>query len=306
MSILRTVKSNFVLVFIGDKMSEIQPGPSNPLKKYYRQPKQFIKLPSGYKYYPAGAIEVPTSGEVAVYSMTAKDELLFKTPDALLNGEATTQVIQSCIPAIKDAWQMPSIDVDASLIAIRMATYGTKMNIPITVPNTDIQKDFELDLQGTLDKVLNAHYQNKTLVGNMEITTQPLTYDQFSKMAIKSFEESRLQKVLQDQDMSEEEKLRRFQQSLNKLTDLNVSMVADTVASVKVDGETVTDKNMIKDFIENSEKSFFQSILDHLEIQRQAFALPNITVQSTEEEKKAGAPEEYTIPVQFDTSNFFV
>jgi|TARA_B100001093_G_scaffold518811_1_gene605098 hypothetical protein len=289
-----------------NKMTESQPGQNvNPLKKYYRQPKQFIKLPSGYKYYPDGAIEVSESGEVAVYPMTAKDELIFKTPDALLNGEATVTVIQSCVPAIKNAWHMPSIDVDATLIAIRMATYGTKMSVPITVPGTKIEKDYELDLQATLDKLLNAQYQTTTLVGNMEITTQPLSYDQFSKMAIKSFEEARVQELIKDQDMAEEEKLKRFQQSLTKLTDLNVSMVGDTVASVKVDGQTVTDKNMIKEFIENAEKGFFQAVLDHLELQRQAFALPTITVDSTEEEQKAGAPEQYTIPVQFDTANFF-
>tara|TARA_B100000902_G_C27306657_1_gene915916 strand:- start:228 stop:1106 length:879 start_codon:yes stop_codon:yes gene_type:complete len=289
-----------------NKMTESQPGQNvNPLKKYYRQPKQFIKLPSGYKYYPQGAVEVSESGEVAVYPMTAKDELIFKTPDALLNGEATVTVIQSCVPAIKNAWQMPSIDVDATLIAIRMATYGTKMSVPITVPGTKIEKDYELDLQATLDKLLNAQYQTTTLVGNMEITTQPLSYDQFSKMAIKSFEEARVQELIKDQDMAEEEKLKRFQQSLTKLTDLNVSMVGDTVASVKVDGQTVTDKNMIKEFIENAEKGFFQAVLDHLELQRQAFALPTITVDSTEEEKEAGAPEQYTIPVQFDTANFF-
>ena len=287
-------------------MTESQPGQNvNPLKKYYRQPKQFIRLPSGYKYYPEGAIEVSESGEIAVYPMTAKDELIFKTPDALLNGEATVTVIQSCVPAIKNAWQMPSIDVDATLIAIRMATYGTKMSVPIMVPNTKIEKDYELDLQVTLDKLLNAQYQSTALVGNMEITTQPLSYDQFSKMAIKSFEEARVQEIIKDQDMDEEEKLKRFQKSLTKLTDLNISMVGDTVASVKVDGQTVTDRDMITEFIENAEKGFFQAVLDHLELQRQAFALPTITVDSTEEEQKAGAPEQYTIPVQFDTANFF-
>jgi hypothetical protein len=286
-------------------MSEIQPGPSNPLKKYYRQPKQFIRLPSGYKYYPQGAIEVGESGEVAVYPMTAKDELIFKTPDALLNGEATVTVIQSCVPAIKNAWQMPSIDVDACLIAIRMATYGTTMNVPIIVPGTKIEKDYRLDLQGTLDKLLSAQYQSTVFVGNMEVATQPLSYDQFSKMAIKSFEEARVQELIRNNEMTDEEKLQRFQRSLTKLTDLNVSMVSDTVASIKVDGQLVTDKAMIKDFIENAEKNFFQSILDHLEIQRQAFGLPTITVQSSEEERKEGAPEEYQIPVQFDTANFF-
>ena len=41
-------------------MSQEQIGTNtNPLKKYYRQVKQFVKLPSWYKFYPEGAIEVP-------------------------------------------------------------------------------------------------------------------------------------------------------------------------------------------------------------------------------------------------------
>ena len=113
---------------------------TNPLKKYYRQPKQYVALPSKYEFYPEGTIEVPESKEVAVYPMTAKDEMMFKTPDALLNGEATVQVIQSCIPQIKNAWAMPSIDCDAALIAIRMATYGESMTLPVTVPGTKIEE----------------------------------------------------------------------------------------------------------------------------------------------------------------------
>ena len=138
-------------------MSQEQIGTnSNPLKKYYRQPKQFVKLPSGYKFYPEGSVEVPESNEVAVYPMTAKDEMLLKTPDALLNGEATVSVIQSCIPAIKNAWAMPSIDCDAALMTIRMATYGNTMTVPITVPGTKIKKDLVLDLQESLSSILSA------------------------------------------------------------------------------------------------------------------------------------------------------
>ena len=289
-------------------MTELQQGQTqqvNPLKKYYRQPKQYIKLPSGYKFYPEGSIDVSESGEIAVYPMTAKDELLFKTPDALLNGEATVSVIQSCVPAIKNAWVMPSIDVDAVLISIRMATYGEKMSVPVTIPGTKIQRDFELDLQSSLDKLLSAQYQETVFVADMEVTTNPLTYDQFTKMAIKSFEEARLQETIRNQEISEEDKLKRFQQSLTKLTALNVGMVTETVVSVKVDGQTVTDKKMIAEFIENAEKGFFQTILDHLEKQRDAFALPEMTITTTEEERKEGAPESFKLPIQFDTANFF-
>ena len=70
----------------------------NPLKKHLRQPKIYIKLPSQGKYWHPNAIDFPESGELPVYAMTARDEITFKTPDALLNGQATVDVIQSCMP----------------------------------------------------------------------------------------------------------------------------------------------------------------------------------------------------------------
>ena len=57
---------------------------NNPLETYFRQPSIYIKLPSGGKHYPMGAIEFNENSELAVYPMTAKDEIKMKTPDALL------------------------------------------------------------------------------------------------------------------------------------------------------------------------------------------------------------------------------
>ncbi len=287
-------------------MSQEQIGTNtNPLKKYYRQVKQFVKLPSGYKFYPEGAIEVPESGEVAVYPMTAKDEMLLKTPDALLNGEATVAVIQSCIPAIKNAWVMPSIDCDAALMTIRMATYGNKMTVPITVPGTKIEKDLELDLQESLGGILNAQYNDTFFYENMEIKTKPLTYKEFTQSAIQTFEQQRIQKIIDDTKMNDEEKVKQFQITFKKLTELSVGMVANTISSIKVDGQVVTDPTHIKEFIDNTSKEFFNAIMAHLEKNREAFQLTPQTIKSSEQEIKDGAPAEYKLPIAFDSANFF-
>ena len=278
---------------------------SNPLKKYYRQPKQFVRLPSNYKYYKPGTIQVPESGEVAVFPMTAKDELLFKTPDALLNGEATVRVIQSCIPAITNAWEMPALDIDACLVAIRMATYGTKMQVKVFVPKTKIEKDMELDLQAALDRLLSNTYEEKFLYQNMEVTTRPLTYKEFTEAAIKTFEEQRLAAMVQDKEMPEEEKIKRFQASFSKLTDINIQMVSASVASIRVDGQVVTDKTQIQEFLENTSKEFYQTIIDQSTKQKDNFTIPPVEMTATPEEIKAGAPETYKVPVLFDQSNFF-
>ena len=84
----------------------------NPLSKYYRQPSIYITLPSKGKYYSKEVLKTTTTGELAVLPMTAKDELAFKTPDALMGGQATVDVIKSCIPNIKDPWQLVNFDVD--------------------------------------------------------------------------------------------------------------------------------------------------------------------------------------------------
>ena len=278
---------------------------SNPLKKYYRQPKQFVRLPSNYKYYKPGTIQIPESGDVAVFPMTAKDELLFKTPDALLNGEATVRVIQSCIPAITNAWEMPALDIDACLVAIRMATYGTKMQVKVFVPNTKIEKDMELDLQAALDKLLSHTYEEQFLYQNMEVTTRPLTYKEFTEAAIKTFEEQRLATLVNDKEMPEEEKIKRFQASFNKLTDINIQMVSASVASIRVDGQTVTDKTQIQEFLENTSKEFYQTIIDQSTKQKDNFTIPPVDMTATPEEIKAGAPETYKVPVLFDQANFF-
>ena len=278
---------------------------SNPLKKYYRQPKQFVRLPSNYKYYKPGTIQVPESGEVAVFPMTAKDELLFKTPDALLNGEATVRVIQSCIPAITNAWEMPALDIDTCLVAIRMATYGTKMQVKVFVPKTKIEKDMELDLQAALDRLLSNTYEEKFLYQNMEVTTRPLTYKEFTEAAIKTFEEQRLAAMVQDKEMPEEEKIKRFQASFSKLTDINIQMVSASVASIRVDGQVVTDKTQIQEFLENTSKEFYQTIIDQSTKQKDNFTIPPVEMTATPEEIKAGAPETYKVPVLFDQANFF-
>ena len=100
---------------------------NNPLAKHFRQPVLYLKLPSGGKWYPEGSLDLPVTGEIPVFAMTARDEITFKTPDALMNGSSTVQVIESCCPSIKDAWKMPAVDLDPVLIALRLATYGKEL-----------------------------------------------------------------------------------------------------------------------------------------------------------------------------------
>jgi hypothetical protein len=39
----------------------------NPLSAYFRQPKIYVKLPSGGQFYPPGALDASANGEYPVY-----------------------------------------------------------------------------------------------------------------------------------------------------------------------------------------------------------------------------------------------
>jgi hypothetical protein len=286
-------------------MPEITAHGSNPLTKYFRQPKLYIRLPSGGKFYAKGAIEMPENEEMAVFSMTAKDELIMKTPDALLNGQATVDVIQSCLPNIKDAWQMPSIDLDAALIAIRLATYGEKMTLTVKTPVTGEEKSMDVDLRMLLDQFSNLDYNSRVELADMVINLRPLTYREFTKGAIKTFEEQRIFNLVNDERVSDEDKLQAFTNSFTKLTQLTVDMISKGISNIELGDEVVTNRQHIEDFIKNADKSFFSAITKHLEEEKKKFTLKPLIAHASSDEIALGVPATYEVPITFDQSNFF-
>jgi len=293
-------------------MSEFDPAKfnsnieQNPLRKYFRQPKVYITLPSKGNFYPEGVLNMPETGELPVFAMTAKDELIIKTPDALLNGQATVDVIKSCIPNITNPWLMPSVDLDACLVAIRIATYGEKLDITTKVPVLGEEREFSVDLRQVLNKLVTPEYENKLKIGDINVELRPLSYKEFTESNLKTFEEQRIFSLVNDDNMDDSEKLNRFSESFKKLTNLTVNMLSKSIAKLQIGDDEVTNRVHIEEFIDNVDKEFFKGITDHLEEQRKKFAIEPIKVQSNEEDVAAGVPKDWEVPVTFDQSNFFV
>ena len=278
----------------------------NPLAGFMRQPKIYITLPSKGMYWAPGSLEVPETGDLPVFSMTAKDELAFKTPDALLNGQAVVDVIQSCIPAIKDAWRTPNIDLDLILIAIRIATYGEKMEITHTVPNTEEEVEHSVDLRILVDQ-LSANQWEEAVEISEELTcfVRPLTYKHMTATGLKTFETQRLMQAVNDDSLSDERKLEIFNQSFNKMTDITIDLMADTIAIVQTPDAVVRDPAFIKEFLENADKDVFQKIQSHLNKMKAVTGLQPLRMKSTPELIELGAPETYDLPIKIDNADFF-
>ena len=127
------------------------PQNANPLKQFFRQPAIYLQLPSDGRHWQDQSLTMPENHELPVYPMTAIDEITYRTPDALFNGQAVVNVIQSCVPAVKDGWAVPGIDINALLIGIRIASYGHDLEIGTKCPECGTDAEYTVDLRMILD-----------------------------------------------------------------------------------------------------------------------------------------------------------
>lgn len=235
---------------------------NNPLKQYFRRPAIYLKLPSGGKYYPQGTVDIPVNGEVAVYPMTAVDEITTKTPDALFNGSAVVEIIKSCIPSIKDPWEIPLIDLDPILVAIRTATNGNNMDITSKCPACEEEASYGINLGNLLSTLQKGKYDEPLILQDLSFKFKPLAYKQINKINQVQFE---IQTVVMGLDSIADENLRKQKsnETMQKLNDLSVSLVSETIESITTPSAVVNEKEFIVDFLKNCEKQTFESLRNY-------------------------------------------
>jgi hypothetical protein len=280
----------------------------NPLSMFMRQPKIYIRLPSGGQYWPEGSLQLSETEEYPVYSMTAKDELTLKVPDALMNGQAVVDVIQHCMPNIKNAWHVPALDIDVILIAIRLATYGEMMTTPIKFGD-DLELEYQIDLRVLMDQLMEQITWEPVVQVTNELTVfvKPLDYKHMSSAALKTFETQKIMQVVNDDTMSEEKKIELFRTSFKSLSDATLGTISDSISRIdSVNGSTDNPK-FIKEFIDNTDKEIFNKIRAHLEKLKDINAIKPMVVEVTEEMREQGIKTDTVeVPITFDPSTFFV
>lgn len=107
---------------------------TNPLLDFARKVELSIRLPSNGNWYPEGMIDYTMTGEVEVYPMLPKDELMLMNPDSLLSGQANVNLIKSCVPSIKEPEKLLYPDLNVLLLAIQKATYGNTLTMQVVCP----------------------------------------------------------------------------------------------------------------------------------------------------------------------------
>lgn len=271
----------------------------NPLSQFFRQPAIHIRLPSGGKFYPVGSLNMPPNGELPVLPMTAVDEITYRTPDALFNGSAIISVIQSCVPSIRDPWVMPSTDIDAVLVAIRIASFGHGMDINSTCPSCQHQEDLTLDLRVINDQIRPGDYDKSLSIGNLEFYFKPINYKDVNQTNQIQFEQQQALRMMDNDQTQESAKLEQLNRSMKIINELTLKTIAQSIAAIKTPDALVSEIAYIFEFLNNCDSRLFSQLRDHVIALKQASEIKPINLTCSE------CSHKYTQPFTLDMASFF-
>ena len=234
----------------------------NPLKQYFRKPGIWIKLPSQGNFYKDKPTDLNEMGEIPIYPLTAKDELMLKNADALLNGSAITQMINSCAPSITDPMVMPAIDLDAVLVAIKRCTYGESQDVTCSCPKCETSNEVTINLNQIISSIKSVEKLEPVELDNgIKVFIKPVTVHNLLNLNWVQFEQIRNIQLAEQNNVDETTKVNLMQKSYQVLTEKNIDIVSSCIDTVLLpDGIAVTDNENIKDWINDLSKPDFTKI----------------------------------------------
>lgn len=273
---------------------------TNPLTNYFRQPAIYTRLPSDGEFWPPDTLEMTENHELPVYPMTARDEISYRTPDALFNGSAVISVVQSCVPNIKNAWVMPGVDIDAIMIAIRIATFGHEMPIGSRCPSCGNEDEYATDLRMVNETITAADYRRTLKIGDLELYFRPLNYKQINANSLAQFEQQKMMANIEAAaDASQEIKSRTMSEALKNLTDVTMRALANSINIIRTPTSLVNDPQQIEEWVNNCDRKTFTKVRDFVLDLRKHSEIKPLQIKC----HKCG--HEYEQPFTLDMTSFF-
>ena len=239
----------------------------NPLKQYFRVPGAFIKLPSNGRFYSVPP-KLSSEGELAIYPMTAEDELWLKNPDALLNGEASKRIIQSCAPDIANPEETVLADADVIIVSARFATYGEGLTVTSECPSCKENTEYSFKLPDILASVKQIPDDNSIQIGELQVFVKPTTVDLQAKIGLASLQYRMLiNKVAEEkQELLEDRQKEMIQSFSHNITTLQFEILRENIEKIVMpDGNHVSSKDHIKEWLSNIKKVEFDALNTKIE-----------------------------------------
>jgi len=226
----------------------------NPLQNYYRHKDIYVKLPTGGKWMKQPP-NLTADGEIGVRAMTVRDELLLNIPDALYNGQAIYELIESICPDIGNASDMSLPDVDVIMLASRATSYEKTFPVEATCSHCDNAQLFEVDLQKVLGNVKTVWEQTELEVDGLVVEMRPNTVSAIHASNIKVSETSRILSSMKENQEVTEQLKQQYSENIQQIAAANIVLLADAIVKVTMpDGKVVEDPQHIIDWLTNTNR----------------------------------------------------
>jgi hypothetical protein len=253
-------------------------------------PTEFVDLPSKGLYYPENH---PLHGvdSVEIKHMTAKEEDILASESLIRKGVAIDRMLQSLL--IDNNLKVKDLlvgDKNALTVAARITGYGTEYTTRVTCPACNTVQEFEFDLeeQTTIGAAFDRDQLNESLEG-VEMTSNGTFLVELPK--------SGLTVELKMLTGADEEKLEKFQKQKAKNNNGQSSLLTDTMKSIIIAVDKITERDQINNFVENMpalDSRYLRGIYQQL--------VPNIDMTQEFSCKKCDHTQALEVPV---TTDFF-
>jgi hypothetical protein len=269
----------------------------NPLAQYFRIPGLHVKLPTRGVFLPKEFYNPTLAGDIPVYPMKAGDELLLRSPDALMSGYALEKLLASCVPDIPKPRLISTPDLDVILLAIRAATYGEMMDIDVNCPKCEVENSFSCNLSTIMGTITFIDRVNEVrLSDDLIVHLKPFNMESATKLALGQFNATR---AIQGTDPNTPERSKIVNESYETLSKINLEAIADSIIDVIVPSGKVTDRNFIRQFIFETSQGWVAKITSALTVLNSKGIDKHIDVVCS------NCAHEWKTEIEFDPSSFF-
>ena len=234
------------------------------------------------------------NGNHPVYSSVVADEFTVRTPDALLNGMATTELIQNCCPDFINPRKLNLCDIQHLLASIKIASQGDNLEVLLRCPHCSATDPYEINLQ-MVTPFLNAKKWFTPLkIGELVITFRSPTYEEFTKFSLEEFKLSK--QLYQLSTLNSTENYNDIVASLlDQRIKLNLNFQTLCISSIIInDTNTVVNHKYITEWFDRCDLSIQRQIIDYLDSAKKEYELKNFSIDCSECKKN------FIVPINLD------
>jgi hypothetical protein len=189
-------------------------------------------------------------------------------------------------------------DLDALLIAIKIASNGSTMEIESACPACQESNKFDMNLSGLLANYNPGDYGTLYKFGDIQIKFISLDYKHVNQTGAAQFEMQRGMSMIQNMEDGPE-RSSASTDLIKRMNEIAMSIVVDSIEFVKTPEATVFDKTHINEFLNNIDIKMYDAIRE------KSIELKRSTETKPLKFKCLSCEHEYEQPFNLNVSDFF-